>query len=104
MRRVYIADSLVDGQLVLNLLEESGVPAELFHQNGTGGLGELPVVYPEVWVVRDLDQQKASRIIGEFSSRPLGHHPRVCLQCGEQNPDSFEICWQCHRPLPITDS
>jgi hypothetical protein len=102
--RVYIAESLVDGQLVLNLLEDSGVPAELFHQNSTGGLGELPVVNPEVWIKRDLDHEKACRIVREFSCRPVAVNTMTCPLCGEQSPDSFEICWQCHSALPATDS
>ena len=55
MKRVYTAESLIDGQLVVDLLARAGVPSILFNQNAGGGLGELPVTHPEVWLKRDLD-------------------------------------------------
>ena len=102
MKRIYIAESLVDGQLVVDRLMEAGVPAELFHQNASGGLGELPVTYPEVWLRRDMDLDKALHILSELSrDADSGGALRRCEGCSETSPANFEICWHCHRSFPV---
>ena len=103
MIRVYVAESLVDGQLLVDLLDDAGVPSELFHQNGSGALGELPVVYPEVWICRNLDIDKATNVIAKFSTPRNLEESITCESCGEKNPGAFEICWLCHQSLPVTD-
>jgi len=103
--KIYTAESLVDAQLVVDLLDQSGVPAELFNGNASGALGELPVIYPEVWIKRDLDESKANRVIQSFTesftAKPKPDFPLRCSKCGENNPQSFEICWQCYNPLAV---
>lgn len=102
MQRVYIAETLVDGQLIINHLNEAGIPSVLFHQNASGGLGDLPVTYPEVWIKRDMDLEKALHTINRFVSMPLPLSNQLCGQCGETNPATFEICWQCLTPLVVS--
>lgn len=99
MKRVYTAESLIDGQLVVDLLNLAGVPCLLFNQNAVGGLGDLPVTYPEVWVKRDLDLEKAHRAIADFENRPRPTTTKTCATCGENNPATFDICWQCNAAL-----
>jgi hypothetical protein len=99
MKRVYIADTLVDGQLVLDLLQEAGITARLFNQNAQGGLGELPVSPPEVWILRNRDEAQAGKLVRSFKDRRIPRHSLPCMTCGEHNPESFEICWQCHQAL-----
>lgn len=100
MKRAYIADSLIDGQLVADWLSSNGIPCEVFHQNGSGALGELPVTSPEVWVKRDPDLDKADHLINLMFSTDKGPAIR-CSQCEEANPPGFDICWQCQSPLPV---
>lgn len=99
MLKVYVADTLVDGQLVLDQLRSDGVPAELFHQNGAGGLGDLPVVNPEVWIRRNQDLDKATRVIQRLNNQQTMSGMQHCSNCDESNPPTFEICWQCHAEL-----
>jgi len=98
MKLVYTAESLIDGQLVLDLLARAGVPSILFNQNAGGGLGELPVTHPEVWIKRDLDHTRARRAIEHFERMPPPPDA-TCAVCSEVNPATFEICWQCNAPL-----
>ncbi len=100
MKRAYTAQSLVDGQLVMDLLAEAGIPSLLFNQNAVGGFGDLPVTYPEVWVKRDRDLERARRAIARFENRPPPAPDKTCNTCAERNPATFEICWQCNTPLP----
>lgn len=100
MKRVYTAQSLIDGQLVVDLLAQAGVPSLMFNQNAQGGLGDLPVTHPEVWVKRNFDAGKARRAIREFESRPLPASDKICRACRECNPATFDICWRCSAALP----
>jgi hypothetical protein len=63
--------------------------------------GELPIdaALPQVWVDDDAAADRAKAIIEEFTrKRPAG--PSVkCPHCGEENPASFELCWNCGRDL-----
>lgn len=100
MKLVYTAQSLIDGQLVVDLLAQAGVPSLMFNQNAQGGLGDLPVTHPEVWVKRNFDAGKARRAIAEFESRPPPANDRICGNCREPNPATFDICWRCNAALP----
>lgn len=99
MKRVYTAQSLIDGQLVVDLLAQAGVPCLLFNQNAQGGLGDLPVTHPEVWVKRNFDAGKARRAIVAFENRPPPAVDRLCGVCRELNPATFDICWRCNAAL-----
>ena len=99
MKRVYVAESLVDGQLVVIALANVDVPARVVHENAVGALGELPMVHPEVWIERDLDYEKALWTIDRFEQAPDCDLSVTCRRCHEENPASFEICWQCHGGL-----
>ncbi len=99
MKRVYFAESLIDGQLVVDLLNLAGIPCLLFNQNAGGGFGELPMTYPEVWVKRDTDLEKAQQAIEQFENSPLPATDKPCATCGEHNPDTFDVCWKCDAVL-----
>ena len=101
MLKIYTAESLIDAQLVIDLLDQAGVPAELFNVNVSGALGELPVIYPEVWIRRNLDESKANLVIKSFTAEPPNTVSLRCSICNENNPHSFEICWQCYNPLSV---
>ena len=98
MKRAYIADTLVDSQLVADWLQGNGVPCEIFHQNASGALGELPVTAPEVWIRRDSDLELARRLIAQIEFDESGK-TFSCPHCGEVNPAGFDICWQCQQQL-----
>ncbi len=90
----------------MDLLIDAGVPAVLFHSNAIGGLGELPVTYPEVWIKRNEDENKSQRVIHRFelssSESMTKQNDLVCQQCLEENPASFKVCWKCASILPLT--
>ena len=99
MKRIYTAETLIDAQMIVDLLAQAGVPSLLFNQNAVGGMGELPVTYPEVWLKRDFDAARARREIARFENRPPPPTDQHCAVCAELNPATFEICWRCNTPL-----
>lgn len=98
MKRAYIADTLVDAQLVADLLLGNSIACEIFHQNSAGAIGELPVTSPEVWVRRDPDLALAQKLIAQIE-RCQSLEQIQCPHCHEDNPADFDICWQCQHPL-----
>lgn len=100
MKLVYTAESLIDGRLVMDMLNHAGVPCLLFNENSMAGFGDLPATYPEVWAQRDGDLDKAKLCIVEFEQCELSNRHKTCNTCCERNPATFDICWQCHMPLP----
>ena len=99
MFRLYTAANLPEAHLVLHRLQAAGIKAKVFNENAQGGLGELPVTYPEIWVEQATDVEKGRNIIREFEQSDVVATSRVCAQCGEENPANFEVCWQCGSPI-----
>jgi hypothetical protein len=62
--------------------------------------GELPVdaARPQVWVDDAANADRARSLIDEYLGAPSGP-PVQCAKCGEENPGSFEVCWNCREPL-----
>lgn len=104
MKRVYMAAHLPDAQLLAHTLESHGVRARIFNETLQGGVGELPHVYPEVWIENESDWERARLLVEKFE-RDVTQDKGVvrCPQCHEENPASFEICWQCGAAIPPVD-
>lgn len=105
MRKVYTAVNLPDAHLVMHLLRHQGIDARVLNENATSVLGEIPVsaAQPQVWVMDADLAARAHSIIDAFSRRPASGSARACSDCGEQNPEEFEICWNCGRAFPAND-
>ncbi len=100
MKCVYRAESLVDARIYADCLEGHGVPGEIFGENAVGALGELPVIGPEVWILRDNDLERAERLVAMLADdiqRPDRGATRECRHCGETSPAGFDLCWHCNR-------
>lgn len=100
VKRIYLARDLSQAQLVVDLLEQRLIPAYIENAHQSGGLGELAVSYPEVWIRRDQDELRARDTIDLFEARSLEPLAELfCPKCGESNPASFELCWSCGSDL-----
>lgn len=102
MKKVYSAANLPDAHLLSHMLDDAGIEHHIFNENLQGGVGELPFThtYPEIWIVRESDFERARQVISLFERPDDSSDETVkCAACGEENPGSFEICWQCGKPL-----
>jgi len=100
MKKIYLARDLAQAQLLVNLLEMQMIPSMLQNFHQSGGLGDLAVSYPEVWIRRDQDEARARRVIEQFEgSKPASGAERACPHCQELNPEGFEVCWHCEKAL-----
>ncbi len=98
MKRIYQAADLIDAELLAERLRFAGIEVELNQQNQSAALGELPMVYPEVWIRDEDDLERASALVSKHEARSSASQAEWhCKHCGEVNPGSFEACWLCQR-------
>lgn len=103
MKKLYTANHLLEAHIVRDLLENAYIPTRLFNEYAQGGMGEIPFThtYPEVWVMRDLDFERGRKIIAAYEQAPQVTDIVFCLQCSEENPGNFQLCWQCGSGLEV---
>lgn len=101
MKRLYSAANLPEAYLIRDMLAEVGVRTHILNENAQGGVGEIPFTqaYPEIWIERKDDLERARRVIAKYESRSPSNDYVDCARCGEQNPENFETCWHCGVPL-----
>ncbi len=101
MRRVYTAADLPDAHIVLGLLHQQGIAAQVLGEHARGGVGELPFAetYPEVWVERDEDFDRALAVVRGYEAAQPDTGEVRCAVCGESSPAHFGVCWNCGAKL-----
>ena len=101
MKRVHAAASLPDAHILLGILREAGIAARIFNENAQGAVGEIPPTHagPEVWVDDAADMERARTLIRAFEATPVEQGQRPCLDCGEEVPLHFAVCWSCGTAL-----
>ncbi|KAA3621372.1 MAG: hypothetical protein DWQ08_14205 [Proteobacteria bacterium] len=101
VRRVYIASGLPEAYLLKDHLCAQGVDVFVFNEHSMGAIGEIPCneTLPQLWVRNNNLYEHARELILAYESSCDSGEPRQCESCGEKNPSSFDICWQCGRAL-----
>lgn len=100
MIRLYCAATLQEAHLLLGLLSADGIRARLQNAHAQSALGEIPFThaYPEVWIERPGDIERARALIAAYETAGAAAQVR-CRQCGEDNPANFDTCWNCGLDL-----
>ena len=101
MKKLTSASSTITIHHYRNLLEAEGIPCEIRNEHLGSVLGEIPFVetWPQLWVVNDLDYDRAKQLI---SSQSIDESPASawrCKSCGEENEGQFAACWNCGTSL-----
>jgi hypothetical protein len=77
---------------------------QIFNANASSAMGEIPLdaALPQVWVENPAHAAFARSIIDEFlrTSSTAGG-VRFCPHCGEENPATFDFCWNCATGLEV---
>ncbi len=98
MKRIYSSPvSLRVGHL-RNILEAEGIRCLVKNEFLAGGAGELPPTecWPELWVERAIDYQRAERLVRESLATAAGDERTwTCPECGEMLEPQFSVCWNC---------
>ena len=97
MKKLTSADSLVTINHYKNILESEGIPCEIRNEHLGSIMGEMPFpdVWPQLWVINDLDYDRASQLIATDSVHESPQEPWQCSKCGEENEGQFSACWNC---------
>jgi len=100
--RVYRAANATEAHVIRGLLEQHDIKVRLFGEGLSSGLGELPVEVIEVEIhVPPGYRQLARQLIDEYEVRPSAAADTAsewkCKACGEANPATFGLCWNCQR-------
>jgi len=100
--RIYRAANATEAHVIRGFLEQYGIQVRLFGEGLSSGLGELPVDVIEVEIhVPASYRQLARQLIDEYEVRPsvVGDTQGEwkCKTCGETNPASFGLCWNCQQ-------
>ena len=100
MRKIFSSYELSEMVLVRDALIHRGF--QVTTSNEHAGFTPIPEFRPQVdlWIPDEADYQRARGIVAEMLSTldsKAKHAPWMCVQCGEENPRSFESCWSCAR-------
>jgi len=80
---------------IANLLQHNNI--DIHFKNEYAGAAAGDIVPHETWLeiwVDDSDFNAALAIINDIDTNTVATDWH-CQNCGETNPDSFELCWQC---------
>lgn len=90
---------------VRGFLENNGIACQLRNEYSSSVMGEVSffLVWPELWVA-DAQAQEARELIKQLDSSSPSGPDWTCRNCGESNPGTFDICWQCGTAVKRSDS
>ena len=103
MKRVFSSENTIDVWQIRNLLEVADIKVIVKNADMHSAYGEVPFVesWPEVWVERAVDYNRALAIVDEYLDGDDEHRPDWrCRGCREWNGANFAICWNCQKPAP----
>ncbi len=97
MKKLTSSDSLVTINHWKNILESEGIPCQIRNEHLGSIVGEMPFpeVWPQLWIVNDLDQDRAMQLINDDAADESPSEPWNCRHCGEENEGQFAACWNC---------
>jgi hypothetical protein len=96
MKKVFSHENRLIVFNLKNVLQDAGIACVVENEFASGGVGDLSPfeTWPELWVVNDEDKVRALDVIARVQS--AGDEPEwFCARCGERNPGSFQVCWNC---------
>ena len=98
MIKVYTANDPLNAHVIAEILENEGINAVVQDERLFEVRGEIPVVYPSVWVSDDTSD--AARGVVERYIESIRHPapgtPWICPKCGEKIEPQFTECWNCN--------
>ena len=97
MKKLTSSESLVTINHYKNVLESEGIPCQIRNEFLGGIAGEMPLqeIWPELWVINDIDYDRASQLLDNAIVDESPHANWTCRQCGEENEGQFAACWNC---------
>jgi hypothetical protein len=101
MIRFYTARNRFDAYLLADRLKQAGIRAHVFNEHASSIVGEVPpeIGQPQVWLEREQDRERAALLLSRIEADAGSTGTRHCVECGEDSPASFDLCWKCGKGL-----
>ncbi len=101
MKKLTSSESIITINHYKNLLESEGIPSSIKNEHLGSIIGEMPFVevWPQLWVINDLDFDRAKQLIDSAIADESPQASWQCRQCGEENEGQFSACWNCGTDL-----
>ena len=101
MKKLTSSESIITINHYKNLLESEGIPSCIKNEHLGSIIGEMPFVevWPQLWVINDLDFDRAKQLLDAAISDESPQASWQCRQCGEENEGQFSACWNCGTDL-----
>ena len=97
MKELYTSTDSSRIGLCQSVLESAGIPS--FVQNESSPwLGNMmsPAVQPTLCLMDDSRYEEAVELLKPYQeSSAIESMEWTCTKCGESNPGSFDVCWNC---------
>jgi hypothetical protein len=100
MKKLKSSESLITINHWKNILEGEGIACEIRNQHLGSIVGEMPFVevWPQIWVVNNLDYDRALQLISDDAISESPAEAWICARCNEENEGQFAACWNCGTP------
>jgi len=97
MKKLTSAPTTVTIHHYKNILASEGIRSVIRNEHFGSILGEMPFTdtWPQLWVVNDLDYERALQLIGDDALAESPADEWRCAKCGETNEGQFAACWNC---------
>lgn len=100
MLKVFSSMEISETVLVQAALGHHGIEATTLNQFSGGSA--VPEFRPpvEIWIRHDSDYESARRLVVDTVSTLDSKSDRpawACADCAEDNPASFDLCWNCGK-------
>jgi hypothetical protein len=97
MKRIFASLSLTEVHHVKNLLDTVGIRTVVRNELLASAIGQLPFTecQPELWLVDDVDSERAARLLAEGPLPPAQKGDVWQCGCGEIQEAQFTQCWRC---------
>jgi hypothetical protein len=101
MKRFFIAANRIDAYLLRDRLLHAGITTHVFNEHMQSIVGDVPpdIAMPQVWLDDDADLARAQQVLRQYQDERARTGESMCRHCGEANPATFDLCWQCGRSL-----
>ena len=92
MKQIYTNENRLLAMNSKNVLESAGIAVEIKNEHTSGSAIPGHQIWLELWV-NDDDYNRAMELLSLSNKEKSASW--VCGKCGEDNPESFNVCWNC---------
>jgi len=87
--------------LLRDILAHHGIKAHVFNAHMSSIVGDIPpdAAWPQLWLDDEADRVRAERVLRDHDMASNRRGVVFCRACHEENPATFELCWNCGTTL-----